>query len=100
MITSNRLLFRTGRCDRPRAWCAAIILASLLGLAVPLRAADAPTEGAAAEAPAAITTADVKGISTPSTDDLAKVILVEHLLARLPTSSWPMPKKGSRSSTS
>jgi ammonium transporter, Amt family len=67
----NRLLLLTGRC-RSRAWCATIILTSLLGLAVPIRAADAPTEGAPAEAPAAITTADIKGVSTPSTDDLAK----------------------------
>src|SRR5438270_13341515 len=71
MTPRNRLLFLTSRY-RSRAWCAAVILTSLLGLAVPIRAADAPTEGAPAEAPAAITTADVKGVSTPSTDDLAK----------------------------
>src|SRR5262245_35579920 len=67
----NRLLLLTGRC-RSRAWCAAIILTLLLGFAVPIRAADAPTEGAPAEAPAPITTADIKGVSTPSADDLAK----------------------------
>ena len=72
MRTLKRLLFRPGRCDRSRTWGAALILASMLGLAMPLRAADAPAEGAPAEEPVAITAADIKGISTPSTDDLAK----------------------------
>jgi len=71
MTLYNRLLFLTGY-SRLRAWCAAIILTSILGLAVPIRAADAPTESAPEETPAAITTADIKGVSTPSTDDLAK----------------------------
>src|SRR5262249_54722377 len=71
MIPRNRLLFLTGRYYS-RAWCAAVVLTSLLGLAMPIRAADAPTESTPEEAPAAITTADVKGVSTPSTDDLAK----------------------------
>jgi ammonium transporter, Amt family len=71
MRTPNRLSFLTGRCHS-RVWGAAIIITSLLSLAVPLRAADAPTEGAPAEAPAPITTADIKGVSTPSADDLAK----------------------------
>src|SRR5262245_25439173 len=72
MKTPNRLLLRHGRGVRTSAWRAAIIITSLLGLVAPLRAADAPTESAPAEAPAAITTADIKGVSTPSTDDLAK----------------------------
>jgi Amt family ammonium transporter len=67
MRISHRLSLLTGRCCS-RAWCAAIILTSLLGLAVPICAADAP-----AEEPGAITAdAIVKGGNTPSTEDLAK----------------------------
>src|SRR5262249_5784872 len=72
MITPNRLLFRVGGCTLSRTSCAAVGLASVLSLAVPIRAADAPTGSPPEEAPAAITTADIKGVSTPSTDDLAK----------------------------
>ena len=71
MTLHNRLSFLTDRW-RLRTWCAALILASLVSLAGPSRAEDAPTEGAPAEAATAITTADVKGVSTPSPEDLAK----------------------------
>src|SRR2546429_3168369 len=48
MTLHNRLSFLTDRW-RLRTWCAALILASLVSLAVPSRAEDAPTEGAPAE---------------------------------------------------
>jgi len=52
-----------------RSLAVALAVLGLVTIAAPARAADE----AAAEAPAvALTTADLKGISTPSADDLAK----------------------------
>src|SRR5437870_10814038 len=52
MVTRPPLAFRAGRCKSLRALCAAIIVAPLLGMVVPLRAQDKPSEKAPAEEPA------------------------------------------------
>jgi len=52
---------------RRHGWWAAAIFAALVGGAAPLHADEASDP-----APVAITTADLKGVSTPSADDLAK----------------------------
>jgi len=56
---------RASRTRRRDGWCAAAILAVSLGGAWPLHAAESSD-------PVPITTADLKGIPTPSADDLAK----------------------------
>src|SRR5207245_4767170 len=58
-----------------RSLAAALAVLALLVVAAPARAADEAAAGApaAAEPPAVpLTTADLKGITTPSADDLAK----------------------------
>src|SRR5437870_6678877 len=52
---------------RRHGWWAAALFAAFVGGAAPLHA-----DEAADPAPVAITTADLKGVSTPSADDLAK----------------------------
>ena len=56
---------RASRAHRRNGWWAAAILAASLGGVTPLYADEAAD-------PVPITTADLKGVSTPSSDDLAK----------------------------
>ena len=79
-----------------RRTAVALAVLGLVTIAAPARAADE----AAAEAPAvALTTADLKGISTPSADDLAKGDPGGTLTGTAGDIVMADPRRASRSST-